>query len=1137
MKKIYFLILIVLGQFLSAQLDREHWFAPMFDRSNTLSSRQSLYLSTNRVTPFSVQIYHNNVLFTTVTISKGSPQKITIPRDMIITRDVRNLFTPVSMGLHVKGDYAFFANLRFSTHNHAEIITSKGMGALGTLFYAGMAPITSQNNILNFMCSIIATEDNTQVTVSGYRPSVIFSNGNSGNTVPTMTFTLNKGQAYIIEGKGDIIGNGDGFIGSKIVSNKPISVTNGNFNGQYATHSNLSSDILMDQSIPVEQLGQNFALVKGNGIVGNNMERALVIATQQNTQVFVNNETTPLAVLDEGEYFLVPESKYINQGNGHYNLFMTTTKRAYVYQLLSGSDSGGSTATGGFNFIPALNCYLPKQIDELGLINENEVSSNANPNGILNIPTRLNIVTESGAIVRVNGNSIPANQGPFPLTGNPNWVTYGVPNVSGNLTITSTKAITAGINAGSDAVGYGGYFAGFNTLPVIVPSGTCIPNIVLSVSPDNYDRYQWKRNGVDIPGANQSTFSPTLPGHYTVSVTMGSCASVETQAFTVRKCMVNTTKNIGVCTDAVITPQLSTPSIPQGIEVSSVQILVQPTRGTVAIDPTTGQITYTANVNSVSGTDTFTYTFCGNDPEFPECETVQVTIHFSQILVQNQTLSVCPAPGGQTAYNLTQAVVTTSPNVTIAYYPTRADAQNENLAMLIANPNNYTAAPGTIVYALVKNESGCKSIAEITLLSYPAVEVRDYSQQYCDTHFSGQIPINLNAITAQSVTNPNYFTVRYYASINDANAGNNNTLQTLSITTTTTIYIRVDSPDGCPAVIKPVLLTVPPKLPLITTSSVQSVCDDDDDGVKMVNLQQFIPTLTLESSVVATFHLTMEDAQNNIRPQANPVSINGGQVYFVRLNKNGYCPNISMLTISIKKPKRSTTLTDATICTGQTVTLDAGDGFTSYLWSTGETTQTINVGVGTYTVILTTGDCSITQTVNITAAEVPQIMAIEIDNGVATVSVQGGIPPYQYSLDGVNWQSANVFSNLTRGNYIVFVKDTVGCQIVEQRFSIINLINAITPNSDGINDTIDYSELMTKENPVFKVFDRYGALIFEGNVRNRFIWDGKLTPNHHVATATYWYILEWNEPGVATRTKYTSWLMVKNILGDMLDNR
>ncbi len=47
-------------------------------------------------------------------------------------------------------------------------------------------------------------------------------------------------------------------------------------------------------------------------------------------------------------------------------------------------------------------------------------------------------------------------------------------------------------------------------------------------------------------------------------------------------------------------------------------------------------------------------------------------------------------------------------------------------------------------------------------------------------------------------------------------------------------------------------------------------------------------------------------------------------------------------------------------------------------------------------------------------------------NGSMTVSVASGTPPYSYSIDGINFQNINSFTNLSQGNYTVTVKDITG---------------------------------------------------------------------------------------------------------------
>jgi gliding motility-associated-like protein len=62
------------------------------------------------------------------------------------------------------------------------------------------------------------------------------------------------------------------------------------------------------------------------------------------------------------------------------------------------------------------------------------------------------------------------------------------------------------------------------------------------------------------------------------------------------------------------------------------------------------------------------------------------------------------------------------------------------------------------------------------------------------------------------------------------------------------------------------------------------------------------------------------------------------------------------------------------------------------------------------------------------------------DNGSIIVSATTGTAPYQYSIDGTDFQTGNIFSNLAPGNYIVTVKDAAG---------LINTATAIIKNIAG----------------------------------------------------------------------------------------
>jgi len=1112
MKKILLTFCTFLCLFANAQLDTDHWFAPMSAKAGVINLEGYLYLSTNETTPFSVQIFNNNTLYTTVQVSKGNPIQVPIPNDFLITPDQNQLFTPNSMGLYVKGSKKFFANYRFSLQNHAEIITSKGLAGLGTTFYAGVVPNTGSNYFIGSMIGVTATEDNTTVVVSGYNPNVIFSDSSS---TPTKTFTLNRGQSYIMDVvSSDTYENLDGLVGAKIVATKPISVTNGNFNGVYTNMNFTNNDVLMDQAVPVNRLGKDFVVVKGNGTVTSQMETALVIATENNTQLTINGNITPV-ILNEGQYYMVPSASYINHGNNNYNMSIAATKNIYVYQLLAGVSSGSEYPTGGMNFIPPLSCFMPNKIDEIGFINKI---------GPQTFTTRLNIITQTGAAVTLNGNSIAAANGPYAVTGNPNWVTYSIPSVTGTITVNSTKSVTAGIAAGSGAVGYGGYFAGFSSVPAITKTGDCYAGILLQVD-NTYDAYQWNLNGNPIPGATSYSINPELygAGAYTCLITKNNCESKLTAVYNYTLCppISTTTFNIGSCNTKVIIPAFTASA--QMITPSQTSIILAPTSGTATINPTTGQITYTPNAGlTTDTTDTFIYYIQGNGNPF-DFEYFKIIINSDVLQVNNASLTSCAGANGNGTFDLTSTNLSPDPGTTVTYFT------NANLTGQIATPTTYSGPAGTI-YANVTSQYSCSKPAQInlTIIPSPNINTTNFNATLCDDNFDGIVNINFTNVTPQIVTNPTNFNVRYYLNQTDANAGNNNTLPAnWTYTANTTVYIRVDAITGnCPAAFGQINFKIGNRITLLSGTATVDVCDNDINGSENVNLNDYKNLFTTDPNIILSFYTSLANAQagtNAISPN-QLISTNG--TFYVRFTSNTECPNTGVLNINLKTPKKSDKLHDQVVCSDEKVTLDAGLGFVSYLWSTGATTQTILVGAGSYYVDLGFNGCVYRQNVTVTTAQAPTVTKIEVTGFNATVFVSGGTPPYQYSLNGIDYQTSNVFTGLTRGVHTVYVLGADGCQPVSKEFLVLNLVNAITPNGDGINDILNYSDLRIKQDVSIEVVDRYGAPVYKSADKN-YTWDGKLS-GRPLSTGTYWYMLKWIEPDTKLPVSYSGWILIKN---------
>lgn len=1024
MRKLIFLVLFcLLGAHQAiAQRDTEHWIAPYYNSANGYD--QALYLSTDSTVPFDVKIYHeNNLVATVANLSKGNPRIWTISdadvEKYLYTNQKTDLFRVVNKGLHLVGDRPFLANVRIAQFSHGELYTLKGKSALGTEFRVVTAPNRESVGISNFTAGIIATEDNTVVTVSGYHPNLNFIDINT--TPRDFTFTLNKGQSYILAGERGAHFS-TGFIGTKVVATKPIAMVNGNSNGNFGTPASSGSDLIMDQSVPITRLGNTFALVRSLSPIGatTNMEGAIIVATKDNTQIYLNDSTTPAATLNDGQFYRVPADSYINQGNEHYNLFISTNHSVYVYQLVGMDD----TYSGGFNYIPPLGCYLPRKIDEIGEIN----SMPGNPG---TITLKLNIVTQPGASVEVTSNGVPVTpQGPFNINGTSDWVTYSVPGIRGNVTVSSTRAVTAGVNGGYSTAGYGGYFAGFSLAPTIEKiAGECIPGISIGVDPI-FEDYQWFLDGNPVAGATSNTITPTQPGNYTLRVLLSGCDYVMTDPYKVYPCTYYSTINETVCEATKTIPVRFSVST-QTVDTNSIEIVSNPANGTVTINPFSGTIIYTPNPNFI-GQDSFKYKFKSTIPEFGDNEEITINLNVVRLTVTNETLTACPY-NGIANYDLTGANVTNYVGVTKKYYKTLSDAQQD--VNPIAIPASYDSASGD-VFVRVTTPEGCVGFAKITLV--------------------------------------------------------HNTQPILREGKLTSCFI-----EGNP-----------------TAGTFDLTSADIGAGANFTKV----------------FFASLSDAENNRNPIATPQAYISPSTYVYARVYNGVgCFNITKINLIVSPPKYSEILKDVVICVENKTILDAGAGFDGYTWSTGETTASIsNVTVGEYWVDLLSNGCVTRQKVRVIKAPEPVVTQVDISNDQATISVIGGTPPYQYSSDGIVWQDSNVLKLLKRGKNQFYIKDAFNCKPVTTTTVVPNFVNAITPNDDGINDVVDYSELSSMPNFSFVVYDRYGSVIFEGNKQNNYIWNG-LLGSKKVPTGNYWYTVSWEAGSPSMQMKYSGWIVVKNV--------
>ncbi|MFM7079879.1 MAG: hypothetical protein ACKOYC_08830, partial [Bacteroidota bacterium] len=184
--------------------------------------------------------------------------------------------------------------------------------------------------------------------------------------------------------------------------------------------------------------------------------------------------------------------------------------------------------------------------------------------------------------------------------------------------------------------------------------------------------------------------------------------------------------------------------------------------------------------------------------------------------------------------------------------------------------------------------------------------------------------------------------------------------------------------------------------------------------------------------------------------------------YTVTVTDNNGCIGVDQITLIVNANPVAIITGDLDACQGLTATLDANPGMTTYQWSNGLSSATINPGTaGSYTVTITDANgCtdSFTSVVTIFPNPTPVITGIDtICDGDQSTFDAGAYSSFQWSGGLGATQNVTVTTN---GTYTVTVTDGNGCTGTDSQALVVNLnpTPVITGDSticDGTSTTFD----------------------------------------------------------------------------------
>ncbi|WBX70256.1 T9SS type B sorting domain-containing protein [Tenacibaculum retecalamus] len=339
--------------------------------------------------------------------------------------------------------------------------------------------------------------------------------------------------------------------------------------------------------------------------------------------------------------------------------------------------------------------------------------------------------------------------------------------------------------------------------------------------------------------------------------------------------------------------------------------------------------------------------------------------------------------------------------------------------------------------------------------------------------------------------------------------------------------ITVKDKLGCTEII-PVIITEPAEFTATLTSVAEQACINDVTPVITLDVQgglqpYFISINNVElatpyntNTVVLgaaegiiggeAYYITVRDSGANCNAPA-PIRLTTGTPVDLALTVDFEytCPTgniIKAIVADQYKNNMSYTLYDglgnpvATNNTGEFIDVAAGNGYY----------------VSARLVGSTCSENSMSDPIDINNIQALTMTIDDSQKNKLIADVNFGLPPYNFTVDGVDYGEENEFLILQTKVYTITVRDARGCEVtltVNGVYVSITILNLFTPDGDGINDYWYPLDVEPYHNIRVLIFDRYARKItsYQGFVQG---WDGTYD-GKPLPAGDYWYTIYYNE--------------------------